>query len=147
MLYYKNNQWNMSEQKVKYTQNKETIEQFVGQEGKEWWLEFVKLHKDTKIIEFIDVIPTTEQIARLEEVNQLNISDGHSGILSDYVIRNTFPLEVNHILKDLQNSKRNYELEDELASVWFDNIVKDVKINDNGQEIADLWFEVIGGVI
>ena len=44
-------------------------------------------------------------------------------------------------------SNKNDYLEEEVVSVWFESLMKDEKIMNNEMDIADLWFEMIGGVI
>lgn len=44
-------------------------------------------------------------------------------------------------------SIKNDYLEEEVASVWFESLMKDEKIMNSEMDIADLWFEMIGGVI
>lgn len=44
-------------------------------------------------------------------------------------------------------SKKNEELEGELADVWFDTMSKEIQINQNEEDIADLWFENMKGEI
>lgn len=107
MLYYKNNEYHISELKVLYKDNNEQLANIVGQEGKGWWIELADLHEDIEIIEFTELASTDEELARLKEVNELNIPEGHSNVLGDYVHNNKFPDEPNHVLKDLENKKIN----------------------------------------
>ena len=60
MLYFKNNRWNVSTEKVRYTQHGEEIEQYVGVESHDWWIDFEEKWEHTEIIEFIPVEPTQE---------------------------------------------------------------------------------------
>lgn len=110
MIYYKNG-WNLCTEKVRYTQHEEEITQYVGAEGKQWWIDFEEKWGHTDIIEFIPVEPTQGQIDRLEEVAQLNVPEGYGGDLSDYVENGVFPEGINHPLKSLQDVKRIEELE------------------------------------
>lgn len=75
--------WTLAEHTVIYIKNGETIEQAVGEEGKEWWLDFAEKWSDTEIIEFTDLHYTDEQLARLEEIKIMELSDN---VLDEYVI-------------------------------------------------------------
>ena len=107
MLYYKDKEWHISTEKVRYMQNDEEIEQYVGIEGKQWWIDFANQWEHTKIIEFILVEPTKEQWTRLEEINNLSIPDGYGEICSNYVDNGEFPEELNNPLGSLQLQKEN----------------------------------------
>ena len=135
MLYYNNNEWYISDVQVKFTDSEVEYIKYVGQEGLEWWSELEDLHENIIIVEFIDVEVTDEQLERLEEINELNIGDGHSNILGDYVIDNNFPLEVNHVLKDLQNKKENEILKQE-------NAILKTKLQANN-DVTDFHEELI----
>lgn len=39
-------------------------------------------------------------------------------------------------------TQKNAELEEEVADMWFDNMVLDTKIEE---EVADMWFEIMQG--
>lgn len=119
MLYRSGNQWALCLFKVRYTQYGELFEQYTH--DKQWWLEFVEQWEHTVIIEFIDVVATDEQLARLEEVNILNIPNGFNSICSDYVEYGIFPEGIEHKLRNLQLEKENKYLINE-------NILKDNKI-------------------
>lgn len=106
LIFYKN-RWRLCSEKVKYIQHGEEITQYVMSEGHDWWVGFEERWEHTEIIEFVPVEPTEEQISRLEEVNQLNIPEGFSAELGDYVESGVFPDGVNHILKSLQIQKEN----------------------------------------
>ncbi len=111
MICYKNGKWDICTEKVKYTQHGEEIIQYVMSEGHEWWVDFEEKWEHTEIIEFIPVEPTEEQLNRFEEVVQLNIPEGFSAELGDYVESGVLPDGVNHILKSLQDTKKIEELE------------------------------------
>ncbi len=116
LIYYKNG-WHLCSEKVKYIQHGEEITQYVMSEGHEWWLDFEEKWEHTEIIEFINVVPTDEQLARFEEINQLNIPEGFSAELGDYVESGVFPDGVNHILKSLQIQKENSSLSNYVLDV------------------------------
>lgn len=111
LIYFKNNRWNVSTEKVRYIQHGEEIEQYVGVEGKQWWIDFEEKWDHTEILEFIPVGLTEEQQIRFDEIIQLNIKEGHSAELSNYVENGEFPEGINHPLKSLQDAKRIEALE------------------------------------
>ena len=75
--------YKLAEHTVIYKKNNKTIEQAVGEEGKEWWLDFAEKWSDTEIIEFTDLHYTDEQLARLDEIKIMELSDN---VLDEYVI-------------------------------------------------------------
>lgn len=101
----------MCEEKVKYLQNGEEKIQYVGSEGHDWWSDFDSKWEHTEIVEFIPVAATDEQLARFDEVNQLNVPEGFGSELSNYVESGTFPEGINHPLINLENAKRIKNLE------------------------------------
>lgn len=107
----------MCTEKVRYAQNGKEIEQYVGSEGHDWWVDFADKWEHTEIIEFIPVEPTEEQLVRFDEVSQLNIPDGFSDILSDYVEDGVFPDGISHPLIALELKKENEELKQLLADL------------------------------
>mgnify|MGYP000909558871 CR=1 FL=1 len=118
MLYFKNDKWNLSNEKIRYIQHGEEIEQYVGGEGHQWWTDFEEKWKEhTKIIEFIPIEHTQEQLDRLEEINQFNISDGYSMILGNYVKDGVFPRGANHPLRNIQIQKENIDLSNYILDV------------------------------
>ena len=82
MLYKDNEGLKLSAKKVRYIQNGEEIEQFVGSEGTQWWIDFANKWEHTNIIEFVDVVYTAEQLARYEEVKAMDINES---VLQEYV--------------------------------------------------------------
>ncbi len=83
MLLYKNGNWHLCLEKVRYTQHGEEITQYVGEEGKQWWVDFEKKWDHTKILEFIPVEPTEKQLARYEEIK--NMPQDFADVYSNYV--------------------------------------------------------------
>lgn len=83
------NGWRLAEHTVRYIQKSEEIEQVVGEEGKEWWLDFAGKWEHTQIIEFTDLYYTPEQLARLEEIQE--IGEGYMEACSDYVLNGNIP--------------------------------------------------------
>ncbi len=109
MLFYKNGKWHVCSEKVRYIQHDEEIEQYVGSEGNQWWVDFEEKWEHTEIIEFISVEPTEEQLDRFEEINQLNIKEGFGHECSQYVEFGIFPEGFNHILRPLEILKQQEE--------------------------------------
>lgn len=107
----------MCNEKVRYIQHGEEIEQYVMSEGHDWWVDFEEKWKHTEIIEFISAEPTEKQLNRFEEINQLKIPEGFSAELGDYVESGVFPDGVNHILKSLQIQKENSSLSNYVLDV------------------------------
>ena len=136
VLYYKNNQWHICEEKVRYIQHGEEKEQFIGQEGHQWWVDFANKWEHTEIVEFIPVEPTTEEIARLEEVNELRVPDGFGTVIGEYVESGVFPEGVNHPLRSLQILKENQQQGIDLSEREIQEIIQ-------GQEISDLDIRVL----
>lgn len=114
MLYKDNVGLKLSDTKVKYIRDGEESEQFVSSEGKQWWLDFAEKWDHTKIIEFVDVEYTDEQLSRFEEIESL---DANEEILNNYVIEGVFPIETDHPLRNLQLQKENEELQQRLADL------------------------------
>lgn len=125
MIYFKNNEWHLCTEKVKYNQGGASLENYVGTEGKQWWTDFENKHKDMNIIEFLDVTSTDKQLARLQEVNELGVGDGFSDTLRGYIADGVFPNEANHILKDLENKLLKKEIEQLQTKLTLANQVAD----------------------
>ena len=123
----------MCNEKVKYIQHGEEIEQYVGVEGHDWWVDFEEKWEHTEIIEFIPVVPTDEQINRLEEVNQLNIKEGFGYECSQYVEFGIFPDGFNHVLRPIQILKQQEEQDKYLIDLDFRQT-----LNEMGVDINDL---------
>jgi hypothetical protein len=81
--------WKLAEHTVRYIQKGEEIEQVVGEEGKEWLLDFAEKWEHTQIIEFTDLHYTSEQLTRLEEIQ--GIGEGYMEACSDYVLNGNIP--------------------------------------------------------
>lgn len=133
MLYYKNNQWHICEEKVRYIQHGEEITQYVMSEGHDWWIDFEQKWEHTEIIEFIPVEPTEEQLGRFEEVVQLNVPDGFGAELGNYVECGEFPDGFNHVLRPIQILKQQEEQDKYLIDLDFRQT-----LNEMGVDINDL---------
>ena len=143
MIFYKNRKWHLCTEKVHYAQRGEEIEQYVGAEGKDWWVNFERKHEHTKIIEFVDVVATDEQLARLDEVNQLNIGDGFSAVLGGYVEDGAFPDDTNHPIVLLQLKKENEQLGKEISEREINEIIQGTQISDLEIQLLELQ---LGGI-
>lgn len=119
MIYYERGQWHFCTEKVRYTQRGQEVEQYVGQEGKQWWLDFAAKWDHTEIIEFVPVEPTPEQVARLEKANRLRIPDGYSETISNYVKNGVFPEGFTHPLRPLQIQEEQIQQDEYLLDLDF----------------------------
>lgn len=131
MIFYKDGNWHLCSEKVKYIQHGEEITQLISHEGHEWWIDFEEKWEHTEIIEFIEIEHTQGQADRLEEVNQLSISDGFAGVLSDYVMNDRFPSEFNHVLKWLQVRKEQIEQDNYLIDLDFRQSLTEMGVGVN----------------
>jgi hypothetical protein len=131
MIYYKNNKYHMCNEKVKYIQHGEELIQYVMSEGHDWWVDFEEKWEHTEIIEFIEVKPTQEQLDRLEEINQLNISDGFGYECSQYVEFGIFPEGFNHVLRPIQILKQQEEQDKYLIDLDFRQTLNEMGVNTN----------------
>lgn len=104
VLYKDNGELKLSVTKVKYIRDGEELEQFVGGEGKQWWLDFVEKWDHTEIIEFVDAEYTNEQLSRFDEVKNLAISEV---VLEQYIANGT----IGDGLELLALKNENKELE------------------------------------
>ena len=118
LIFYKNG-WHLCNEKVKYIQHGEEIIQYVGSEGKQWWVDFEQKWDHTQIQEFIPVEPTPEQSARLEEINKLRIPDGFGGELGAYVEHGTFPEGFTHVLRPIQIQTEQLQQDEYLVDLDF----------------------------
>lgn len=109
MVFYKDNQWHISNLKVTYVDGGKRSEKNVGLEGKGWWSELEKAHDDIQIIRFEELTIPKEQIQRLENINLAGVPDGYGSIVSNYVKLGKFPDEFTHRLKDIENEEVNRE--------------------------------------
>lgn len=143
MVFYKNNEWHISNNKVRFTDGGIESTQYIGSEGMGWWASLEKLHDDIKILEFISVDIESGQVERLKEINELGIKDGHSVVLSDYVGDGLFPSEVNHVLKDLENKKASISQGIELSDREINEVVMAMQISNIEIDVLELK---LGGI-
>jgi len=133
MIFYKNGTWHMCQEKIKYIQHGETITQYVGSEGHDWWIDFADKWEHTEIIEFMPIEPTKEQLRKLEEINNLNIPDGYGELVQNYVVSEIFPNDMNHPLRNLQIAKQQLEQDNYLIDLDFRQ-----SLNEMGVDVNDL---------
>ena len=120
MLYHKGGLWHFCAEKVRYIQHGKEITQHVGEEGKQWWLDFAAKWDHTEIIEFVPVEATEDQITRLEEINQLRIPDGFGSMLTGYVQDGAFPEGLAHPLRQLQIAKEQERQDQDIADAFYE---------------------------
>ncbi len=81
--------WELPERKIHYIRNGEEFIQVMGDEGEQWWHDFCIKWPETEIVEFIDIEYTSEQLARLDE-----IQGAHGAYVDEveaYVLEGTVP--------------------------------------------------------
>lgn len=110
MIFKNNGLLELPKLKVKYTKSNETIEQFITEEGKQWWLDFDAKWDDIEIIEFIDVSYTQDQLDRFEEIKGINTNEE---ALNEYVMNGT----LDDKLGELKLKKENEYLRQRLADL------------------------------
>lgn len=138
MVYYKNGKWNISDSKVRIRQDGINKEKYVGVEGKEWWINFARKWSDTEIIDFIDVTPSKEQLSRIDNVNDQNISDGFSCIIGDYVRNGNFPTDINNKLRNLQLEEVNQQQGVDISQREIGEIMLGMQVSDIEIELLKL---------
>ncbi len=139
MLFYKNGKWHFCTEKVRYIQHEREITQLIGQEGKQWWLDFEEKWDHTNIIEFILVEePSEEQIQRLGEVNLLRIPEDYNALVENYVLRNIFPQDYCHPLALLQAQKENEQQGIELSEREIQEIILGRQISEIEIDLLEL---------
>lgn len=121
--------------KVRYIQDGQEIEQW-ALPSKEWWTEFAQNWENTEIIEFIEAELTEEQLARFEDLNQLNIPEGHRNVCIEYIMTGIFPEGIDHPLRLLQIQKENQALGIEISEREIENI-------ELGQQLSNLEIQLL----
>lgn len=117
MIYFDENsrEYKFSKYKINYTHNDETVEKFVGAEGIDWWKSFEATWDNMKINSITEVKPNEQQIARLEDIKKLSISEGFQADISEYVDFGKFSNEfIPDALRVLQLTKQLEEYEEAL---------------------------------
>lgn len=94
--------------KVRFTKGGVEQEKYVGPEGKQWWLDFAE--KWGIVVEFTAATYTDDQLARFDEVKELDLPEG---VLSDYVMEGT----AGKGLEILALKKENAELKQVVADL------------------------------
>ena len=122
MIYYENGKYYISNLKVHYIDEHEgEVIKFVGQEGKQWWIEFAELWKETfELVGFEETQIKDEWIERLEEINNLNLPEEIS-LIEEYV----YDEDVSQV--DSQHPLYKFKLEKELLGTQ--KLVFDIQKN------------------
>lgn len=63
--------WDRTRKTVEYNRDGEYHKQTMGDEGEQWWHDFAQKWPETEILGFADIEYTPEQLARLEEVQEV----------------------------------------------------------------------------
>lgn len=63
--------WDRTRKTVEYNRNDEYHKQVMGDETEQWWHDFAEKWPETEILGFADVEYTPEQLARLEEIQEV----------------------------------------------------------------------------
>lgn len=142
MVFYKNNQWNISDATVTYKDGGKLTTKSVGLEEKKWWSNLEKAWPEINIIQFEEILATEEQIQRLKKVNAANIPDGYSSIVSNYVKSGKYPDEFTHRLKDI-------ELKETSRKHGVDLSEREIEALQLALQISDLELQILelGGVM
>ena len=109
MVYKENDELKLAQENVIYTRGTEQFTQPVV-EGREWWTNFENAYADMTIVGFEAIVYTTEQLARFEEVKEMDISEG---IANDYVMNNI----AGQGLELMALKKENANLQDLVAAL------------------------------
>lgn len=135
MVYYKDREWHISKEKVKYTDNGKEKIRDIGVEGRVWWTNFEEMWDDITIIEFIPIDPSDLEMARLEKINKLNIPDGFGSIINDYIFKGIFPKEIDHKLRNLQMDELSQHQGISISQREINEIILGVQVSDLEIEI------------
>jgi hypothetical protein len=111
LLYEKNNELQLADKKVIYTERGETKEKYIGLEGEKWWNDIANKHEHINIVEITEVTYTNEQLARYEEVKTLK---GNLESLREYILNGEVIDVKNNEIKTIMELKlknENKELE------------------------------------
>lgn len=106
MIYYKYGNFHLASETITYIHDGEEITKPIGQEGRDWWIEFEKRWTpDFSIITFATIRSSPEtmmQHERLERVNQLKLKEGYHSDIENYVMSGVFPDGFTHPLMPIQ---------------------------------------------
>lgn len=136
LIYYKDSEWHMCTEKVRYMQHGKEIEQYVGNEGHDWWVEFANKWEHTEIIEFMPVTSTAERLERLEEIKY--IGEGYGSLCTEYVERGTLPDSVNNPLWQLKVIKESEQQGVEISEREIQEIIMNRQISALEIKILEL---------
>lgn len=81
--------WALPTRTVRYTRNGEEFEQIMGDEDEQWWHNFAEKWPETEIIGFADIEYTAEQLARLEEIQE--VEGRYQEEIERYVLEGIIP--------------------------------------------------------
>jgi len=111
MLYEKNNELQLADKKVIYTERGETKEKYIGLEGEQWWNDIANKYEHINIVEITEVTYTNEQLARYEEIKALKSDIDELGkYVLDGVVE-TVKVDEIKTIAELKLKKENEELE------------------------------------
>ncbi|HSH35332.1 hypothetical protein [Schnuerera sp.] len=102
------NEWQLFTHKVRFIDN--GVESEVYTSDVAWYNKFAEIHDNFSLVEVTEVTYTAEQLSRLEEIKNLNISDS---VANDYVIEDI----AGEGLELLALKKENNELRQLLADL------------------------------
>lgn len=138
MIYYKDNEYHIATELVKYIQHNEEIEQFIGQEGRQWWIDFETMWEHTEILSITEMVVPQEQLDRLEQVNQLSLPDGFTTVIELYVKDGVFVDGVSHPLRAIELEQIITEQAIELSEREINEIMMGMQISDMEIQLLEL---------
>ena len=112
MLYEKNNELELSDKKVIFTERGEQKEKYIGIEGEQWWNDLANKHEHINIVEIVEVNYTDEQLERFEKVKDII---GDTGELEDYIENGNINPE-NEKFKIIFLERENEELKSKVEA-------------------------------
>lgn len=144
LVYYKNGKYHISNLKVHYMDEHEgEVIKFVGQESKQWWIDFAENWEDTfELKRFIEVEVTDKQLKRLEKVNELNLQEGVT-LIDEYVLENDLSeVKLGHPLYTIVLSLKLEEAEQKIETAESQNKITLMGLMDVNSKLRALEKEV-----
>lgn len=138
MVFYRDNQWNISEFEITYIDGTEQTTKRIGAEGEEWWRELESLWEDIEVLEIKEVEVTQEQRDRLDNINATHVPDGFGSIVGDYVRSGIFPDELTHRLKDIEWRESSRSQGVELSEREIEAVYLAIQISDLELQLIEL---------
>jgi len=132
MLIKTMNGWALPKRAVRYARDGEEFEQVMGDESEQWWLDFAEKWGGMDNVEFVDLQYTSEQLARLEEIQ--DISGRYAEQCEAYVMDGTVPDIPPFAWK--QGAAENEQQGVEISEREIENITQ-------GQQISELEIQVL----